>query len=786
MTENQARMNQLLEKLEALSNRQEMFLKEINELRGEISNLKASEVQEVLPEQPEVEPVKTVQEIIAEIRGGNDTAIKQTVPPKVMETPKYSSVQTQKPPKVSFNLEKFIGENLINKIGIAITVIGVAIGAKYSIDHQLISPLTRILLGYLMGFGLLGVGLKLKKNYESYSAVLVSGAMAIMYFITYFAYSFYQLMPQAMVFALMVIITVFTVVAALKYNRQVIAHIGLVGAYAVPFLLSDGSGNVKILYSYMAIINIGILVISFIKYWKSLYYASFLLTWLIYFSWYNLNYRADDHFGLALTFLTIFFLLFYATFLAYKLRKNEKFGTEDIFLLLANSFIFYGIGYSILDNHEIWKQFIGIYTIGNALIHLIVCAIIYRKKLADRNLFYFVLGLGLVFITIAIPVQLDGNWVTLLWIGETALLFWIGRTKNNPAYEILSYPLMLLSFLSIQQDWATGYQNSTYIQSSEITPLLNINFLTSMLFIAAFWFMTVLNQDRNYTSPLFARKRLMKIVSFSIPAIFLYALYFSFRMEINSWFHQLYSHSEIVINKEGQNPPDFYYNSDLLKFKTICISIYSMLFFSLLSMVNIKKIRNQQLGFINLSLNMMVIGVFLIQDLFILSQLRESYLTQELSQYYQRGILNIGIRYISLTFFALTLVTTYKYIRQEFLKINYERNFDLLLHLSALWVLSAELINWMNIAGSDQSYKLGLSILWGVYALFLISVGIWKKKKHLRIAAIVLFAVTLTKLFTYDISHLDTISKTIVLVILGILLLTISFLYNKYKHIISD
>lgn len=786
MTENQARMNQLLEKLEVLSNRQEMFLKEINELRGEISNLKASEVQAVIPEQHEVETVITVQEIIAGIRGGNEPAIKQTVPPKVMETPKYSSARTPNPPKVSFNLEKFIGENLINKIGIAITVIGVAIGAKYSIDHQLISPLTRILLGYLMGFGLLGVGLKLKKNYESYSAVLVSGAMAIMYFITYFAYSFYQLMPQALVFALMVIITVFTVVAALNYNRQVIAHIGLVGAYAVPFLLSDGSGNVKILYGYMAIINIGILVISFIKYWKPLYYASFLLTWLIYFSWYNMNYRADDHFGLALAFLTIFFLLFYATFLAYKLRKNEKFGTEDIFLLLANSFIFYGIGYSILDNHEIWKQFIGIYTIGNALIHLIVCAIIYRKKLADRNLFYFVLGLGLVFITIAIPVQLDGNWVTLLWIGETALLFWIGRTKNNPAYEILSYPLMLLAFFSIQQDWATGYQNSTYIHSSNVIPLLNINFLTSLLFIVSFGFMTVLNQNKSYTSPLIARNGLVKIVSFSIPAILLYALYFSFRMELSSWFHQLYTNSEIVINKEGQNHPDFYYNSDLLKFKTICISIYSMLFFSLLSVVNIKKIRNQQLGFINLILNMIAIGVFLIQDLYLLGELRESYLTQELSQYYQRGILNIEIRYISLVFFALTLFTTYKYIRQTFLKIDYERNFDLLLHLSALWALSAELINWMDIAGSDQSYKLGLSILWGVYALFLISLGIWKKKKHLRIGAIGLFAVTLIKLFTYDISHLDTIPKTIVLVILGILLLTISFLYNKYKHIISD
>ncbi|MEP5635471.1 MAG: DUF2339 domain-containing protein, partial [Maribacter dokdonensis] len=88
--------------------------------------------------------------------------------------------------------------------------------------------------------------------------------------------------------------------------------------------------------------------------------------------------------------------------------------------------------------------------------------------------------------------------------------------------------------------------------------------------------------------------------------------------------------------------------------------------------------------------------------------------------------------------------------------------------------------------GSNQSYKLGLSILWGVYALLLIALGIWKKKKYLRVGAIVLFSITLIKLFFYDNSSLNTIAKTIVFVSLGVLLLIISFLYNKYKHIISD
>jgi len=61
-----------------------------------------------------------------------------------------------------------------------------------------------------------------------------------------------------------------------------------------------------------------------------------------------------------------------------------------------------------------------------------------------------------------------------------------------------------------------------------------------------------------------------------------------------------------------------------------------------------------------------------------------------------------------------------------------------------------------------------------------------EKKKHLRLGAIVLFGVTLLKLFFYDISHLNTIAKTIVFVSLGVLLLVISFLYNKFRDVIAE
>ena len=76
---------------------------------------------------------------------------------KIVKEPTiHEATDIHQQPKINFDWEKFIGENLINKIGIFILIIGAGIGVKYSIENDLISPLTRVILGYLVGLGLLG------------------------------------------------------------------------------------------------------------------------------------------------------------------------------------------------------------------------------------------------------------------------------------------------------------------------------------------------------------------------------------------------------------------------------------------------------------------------------------------------------------------------------------------------------------------------------------------------------------------------------------------------------
>ena len=753
-----------------------MLKEELNMLKYASPTLESEIATPLIAEKP---PVIVAEEPRAK-------AAEQQTPPQPESKTINSPVSKQADASKAFNLEKFIGENLINKIGIAIVVIGVAIGAQYAIEHQLISPLTRIILGYLMGLGLLGVAIKLKANYESFSAVLLSGAMAIMYFITYAAYSIYNLLPQELTFALMVMLTAFTVFAAIKYNRQIIAHIGLVGAYAVPFLLSTGEGKAAILFSYTAIINTGILVIGFRKYWKSLYYSAFAFTWLIYIIWFVAKYNMEQHLELALIFLTVFFAIFYTTFLAYKLKRLEKFNATDIILLLTNSFIFFGMGYGIMASNPVGKELLGLFTLVNAMIHFGVCVALYKLKLADRNLFYLVAGLVLTFITIAIPVQLNGSWVTLIWAGEAALLFWIGRTKKVSVYEQMSYPLTMLAFISILQDWGNAYGHFS-VQGAEaaFTPIFNVNVLTALLFAGAMGFISWIHSHNNkqtatssFIGPQF--------IAIAAPTALLIVLYSIFYLEISEYWGQLHANSLIETKQGATDYATTYYNDDLNYFRGIWLTIYSFAFFSVLAFVNIKWIKNKILGIANLIICAYTLLFFLCYGLYALSELRESYILQEMALYYPRGAFNVGIRYIALLFLGVMLFAIYRLIKDLNQGKGLRITFDVTLFVSIWWIASSELISEMELMNFDNTYKLALSILWGVTALSYIAFGIWKKRKHIRILAIAVFGITLLKLFFYDMSHFDTIAKTIAFVSLGILLLVISFLYNKYKHFIFD
>jgi uncharacterized membrane protein len=114
---------------------------------------------------------------------------------------------------------------------------------------------------------------------------------------------------------------------------------------------------------------------------------------------------------------------------------------------------------------------------------------------------------------------------------------------------------------------------------------------------------------------------------------------------------------------------------------------------------------------------------------------------------------------------------------------------------SFVLLLSVEIYQvnlWLNYQKDDWSwwenlyYKAGLSILWSICSFIMMWLGMQNKFRPLRIISLSLFTVTLIKLFTYDIRKIPPGGKIAAFILLGVLLLTVSFMYQRLKKIIID
>ncbi len=706
-----------------------------------------------------------------------ETATEKAEPYRAQESPKenysrneyYYRQKKQNPKaKTDKNLEKFIGENLISKIGVLILILGIAFGTKYSIDNNLISPLARIISGYISALALGVFSFVLRKKYENLSAVLISGATAVSYFVTFSAYKFYDLIPQELAFGLMALFTIFTVIAALSYNKQVIAHIGMVAAYAVPFLTSDGSGRVWIMLSYMTIINIGLLVISFKKYWKPLTYVSTILSWIILLYSTSLS---NPSFGLSFGFATVFFIIFYSSILAYKTVRNEEYNPGLTGLLLSNNMIYY-IFSAIIINLEYHSNLgNGFFALMNGVLHFLVATMLHKRDIKDRQIIHLLAGSVILFVTISIPLAFDGNVIPVIWIAEAALLLGLARKYALPKYEIISFILMLFSILFLFRERLYLYEHWS---SMGVMPIFNEYMLTGTLFTAAIAVMLYI--ALNQTNKDYKRIIPFNTINIMLSTILLVSVYLLFSLEITHYFNNLISDLKQI------TPVDYDSLEIALAHSHIWQILYAAVFFTGLNILSKNKIKSKLLSQVSLSFSALTIAVFLMIGLWDISVLREFYLKLDGVDSMGYGMFNIMSRYIALGIMIIhTIIFKIAYDREkdyDHIKVGVE----LFIALAAVWGLTSEIIHNLDMAGITETYKFGISIGWSVSAILLIILGIVKNKRHFRIFGLVLFSVTIIKLFFYDISNLHIISKTIIMIVLGILMLLTSYLYTRFKN----
>lgn len=694
--------------------------------------------------------IETLADIVASAR-------KQTPPPVI-----HKPIAPKKPGFFERNpdLEKFIGENLVNKIGIGMLVLGVGYFVKFAIDKDWIGEIGRVFIGIVCGGILLGIAHRLRKKFAAFSSVLVGGGIAVLYLTIYIAFHDYKIFDQTTAFVLMLIITGFAVILAISYNRIELAILSILGGFSSPLMVSTGEGNYVVLFTYVLILDVGMLVLAYFKKWNPVNIVAYVFTLILFGSWLGARFNGNDASMItgAMIFATLFYFVFFAMNIINNIKERTKFKAIEISMLLSNTFFYYAAGIAILNN-PIAKDFQGLFTACLGVFNFIFAYLLYRNKSVDKNLVFLLIGLVLTFISLAAPVQLEGNYITLFWAAETVLLLWLSQKSGIRLMKLASLALMGLMIISLIMDWQQIYVDS----SSDLTIILNKGYITGLFALASI--VLTLRLTKNETSE---NQEHVSIYRNLLMVSGVVILYTSQLLELR---HQLFESG-------------FGYATE-----NVIIGAYNMLFILGLVLAEKKLVKEETLRNVFALFGIIALVFYaafyhqqtiIVRNEFVLSN---------------GSVTGFAFHYILLALLLAIAFITLKKI-QKLTALNQQTGnlYSWIYVFFFVFIASAELDHLVVVISGatdltldhllTQNHKIGFPILWGLASFLLIYLGFSMKKKHLRIISLTLFLITLLKLFIVDIRGISEGGKIAAFISLSILLLVVSFMYQRLKRLL--
>ncbi len=755
----------------------------IHQLTEKIKNLSDTiatlQQPEIRPQQPPVaeKPVSVIPEPVNEIKPVEHeptegltlvtTETEATIQPTENVNPVHSPIHKKQESwfqqwlRNNPDIEKFIGENLINKIGIAVLILGIAFFVKYAIDQNWINEIGRVCIGLFCGIILMAVAHRLRKNYRSFSSVLVGGGLTVFYFTIAFAFHQYHLISQAAAFSIMVIITAFAVILAILYDRVELAILATIGGFITPFLVSTGTGNYIILFIYLCILNAGLIVLSLYKRWHALHFIAFAFTAIIYGGWIGANHSAKT-FSYAGTFLfgTVFYLMFVTMNMLLYVNKQAKFGFRDAGLLIIVNVGYYSAGMFLL--HQWQPLYKGLFTAILGFVNLLLATFLYKRKTIDRNFIFLLIGVTLTFISLAAPVQLEGNYITIFWAAELVLLFWLYQKSFIGLFKIASALITILTLFSLFADW-----EQTYVFHSALLPvIINKGFTTTIVCAVSMSIMVTLLRKEANSFYLKGITNSFVQLFYTVTAVALF--FFAGVLEISYQFNTRYAGTGLQY-------------------------AYLLLFIAGFCLLLIKVLPILKIG-INYYIKLAIAAL---PVLYYLMSVGVNYFSE------RKVLQTTGLKW---HFFAhctgavLLLLLIFQIIKETRSQLPKPKKF-----LSVFtWITAIVVVIFFSVEvkdvyvwfmyrnpgsfmyAADLYNKAGLSIVWGLLSFAFIWLGMHHGFKTLRIIALFLFGITLFKLFVFDLKNIAPGGKIIAFILLGVLLLTVSFMYQRLKKLIID
>ncbi|MDZ7360950.1 MAG: DUF2339 domain-containing protein [candidate division KSB1 bacterium] len=321
--------------------------------------------------------------------------------------------------------ESLIGGKLLNRIGAFALILGVGFFLKYAFDNNWISETVRVLIGFVAGALLLFGGARWhKKGLAIFAQGLIGAGIAIFYLCVYASFNFYHLVSQPVAFVWMSAVTALTFFHGWKYDSLAVAVLGWAGGFLTPFLLSTGQANEVGLFTYIMLLDIGLLAILLKKArWVILEPLTLAATYLIYFTWQD-KFYVEEKLFVTVFFLTIFWGLFYALDVYRTLEAAKTFENIRQAVAGANGFLYFVALYDIVDaQHQNWTSAV---TLLLGVVYFLTFLYFKRQQpeaivAARRHTLT-----AIVLLVIATEIQFGDFQTVIFWSLEALALVWCG------------------------------------------------------------------------------------------------------------------------------------------------------------------------------------------------------------------------------------------------------------------------------------------------------------------------------------------------------------------------
>lgn len=658
-------------------------------------------------------------------------------------------------------IRKIFGENWLPKIGIVTLVLGVGFFVKYAIDQNWINEVGRVGIGILTGAIIIGIAHKLKEKYHVFSSLLVGGGISIFYITITLAFREYEIFNQTTAFILLSVITIFSIILSLLYNRQELAVFSLIGGFCSPLMVSTGSGNYIVLFSFILILNTGMLIISLARNWRLIGIVSYVLSLIFFWVWLTTSFY--DQFTGATIFASLFFVQFYLLAIIKHFREDKKLSIFQAIILLTNNLSILFALMFVFNNYE--YDIKGLVVMAIAAFNAAVMITLFRDSKVDKSLIYLVIGVVMSFVTLAIPIQLHGYVITMFWAVEIVLLLWLWQKSKINVFRLGFLALSLLTIISYLMDI-----NNYYIRfyDDSLSLFINSSFITGVVVILGFAVSLFLLKKEDTGSVITLRGKALFSIS-NIKTVFKFVLilliFFVPYLEFN---YQLGVYTDTEMTES---------------FRHVTLATYTTCFIAALAILYRGKINSLKYFFF-----LVCVIIYSIAYAWLVAELR-----LDIFYYGEYSTSYFLIHFLSLPavgYLIYLLIINLKSIIKTKIKVMYW----VLLILSCI-ILSVELdhiaILILHNSGSYFSilydvHTFGYPILWGLIAMILMIWGVKQKDVILRQISLISFGLIILKFYAYDVWLMSQTGRILSFVLLGVIILVVSFIQQKLKTLVKE